>query len=277
MPQLNAVRASRDLLADRYRLDAPLGEGGMAIVARGFDVQLGVERAIKILLPELARKRSLRERFEAEARIMARLEHPHVVQVFDVGVHGGTVPFIAMECLPGGTLHTWQLANGAMPAAQAAEVVLDLCGAVAHAHAAGVIHRDIKPHNALVTRSGAVKLADFGIARTDEGRTRTGAGMGTLGFVAPEQLASARQATPAADVYSWAVTLWTLVTDGIPEQLAYELDHGALDAVPEPLRAVLLPALAQRVERRTPDVAAFAAALRAAAAALPEAPRRSLV
>jgi serine/threonine protein kinase len=270
------MNTSTLLLSGRYRLDAPLGEGGMAIVTRGVDLQLGVPRALKILLPELARKRALRERFEAEARIMARLEHPHVVRVFDVGIHGGRVPYIAMECLPGGTLHSWLQRFGPMPAGLAARVTLDLCAAVAHAHAKGVIHRDIKPQNALITERGLVKLTDFGIARTDEGRTRTGAAMGTLGYVAPEQLANARDATAAADIYSLAVTLWKLITDGAPESLAYDLHHGALEAVPTPLREVLVPALAQRVEQRTADVATFTRALSAAAAELPPGPTPDL-
>ncbi len=256
-------------LAGRYRLDDPLGEGGMAQVVRGHDLTLDVPRALKILIPELARKRSLRERFEAEARIMARLEHPHIVRVFDVGVHD-KVPFIAMELLPGGSLHTWLEAHGAMPVRQAVQVTLDLCAAVEHAHSHGVIHRDIKPHNVLVAANGAVKLTDFGIARTDLGHTKTGAAMGTLGYVAPEQLANAKGATPAADVYSLAVTLWKLVTDGPVERLAYDLNHGALDQVPVPLRGVLEPALAQRVEQRTPDIPTFRAGLERALRALPE-------
>lgn len=245
-------------------------------MVKGWDNDLQVPRALKILLPDLARKRSLRERFQAEAQIMARLEHRHIVRVFDVGLHG-KVPYIAMELLPGGSLQTWLEAHGPMPAPQVVEVVLDLCSAVAHAHAHGVVHRDIKPHNVLVASDGTVKLTDFGIARTDHGKTKPGVAMGTLGYVAPEQLANARSATLAADVHSLAVTLWKLITDGPVERLAYDLDHGALDTVPHALQGALRLALSQRLERRTPDVEAFRASLLGAADMLPAAPSVALV
>jgi len=267
---------SERLLADRYRLEAPLGEGGMALVARATDLQTGSTCAVKVLLPHVAKRRSIRERFAAEARVMVRLAHPHIVQVLDVGEHHD-VPFMVMELVPGGSLQTWLQAEGAMPPRQAVEVMIELCRAVEHAHAHGVIHRDIKPHNVLLTASGLPKLSDFGIARTDQGKTKTGAAMGTLGYVAPEQLADAKSATERADVYSLGVTLWKLCTDGKVERLLYELGRNAMGKVPEVLRPVITASLAQDVSKRTPSVAAFREQLEAVVERLPTAKRVSLV
>jgi len=264
------------LLADRYRLEAPLGEGGMALVARATDLQTGSACAVKVLLPHVAKRRSIRARFAAEARVMVRLAHPHIVQVLDVGEHHD-VPFMVMELVPGGSLQTWVEAEGAMPPRQAVEVMIELCRAVEHAHAHGVIHRDIKPHNVLLTASGLPKLSDFGIARTDQGKTKTGAAMGTLGYVAPEQLADAKSATERADVYSLGVTLWKLCTDGKVERLLYELGRNAMGKVPEALRPVITASLAQDASQRTPTVAAFREQLEAVVERLPTAKRVSLV
>ena len=185
----------RALANGRYLLVSQLGEGGMATVYRAFDQRLQVWRAIKILAPQYASKPKLRSRFETEAQTMALLEHPNIVRVYDVG-HDGPYAYIVMELLEGGSLVDWLEAHGAMPPPMAIEVTLQLCAGIQSAHDKGVVHRDIKPHNVMITADGSCRVTDFGIARvsdrTHDGMTRTGAVMGTWGYMAPEQRTDAK-------------------------------------------------------------------------------------
>jgi serine/threonine protein kinase len=265
------------LCEGRYTLVEPLGEGGMATVYRAYDHRLKVWRALKLLSAEYGRKKKLRARFDAEAQTMANLEHPHIVRVYDVGTEGDQ-PYIVMELCEGGSPTGWLDQHGPMPPRLAVEVVLQLCDGIAAAHAAGVIHRDIKPHNVLVTSKGACKVTDFGIAQISDtdvksALTKTGTVMGTLGFMAPEQRLDAKGVDVRADVYAIGATLYTLLTNRTNMDLfAAEQDDEVLADVHPALRPILITAVQYKRDQRYPTVQALSAALRAALPELPADP-----
>lgn len=204
------------VVADRYRLGERIGVGGMAEVRRAEDIRLGRPVAVKFLDPHLAAQPDLRRRFEDEARAAARLNHPAVVQVFDSGEWEDR-PFLVMELLSGRTLAD-EMAGGPLPVDRVRSVADDALSALGAAHAAGVLHRDVKPANLLIGADGGVKIADFGIAKADpiqgspEGAgaspaTMTGQMLGTPSYLAPERV-HGRPATPATDVWALGVVCW---------------------------------------------------------------------
>ncbi|HEX5950185.1 MAG TPA: protein kinase, partial [Actinomycetota bacterium] len=156
--------SEQPVLAGRYRAERELGRGGMAKVYLGTDTVLGRQVAIKLLAPQFAEDESFVQRFRREAQAAARLSNPNVVSVFDTGTDGG-VHFIVMEYVEGRTLEDYLAGGGRIMPDRAIEIAEDVCGALSAAHAQGVIHRDIKPGNIMLTPSGQVKVADFGIAR----------------------------------------------------------------------------------------------------------------
>ena len=257
--------ASATLAEGRYRLIEVIGSGGMATVYRAFDTRLQVARAIKVLLPALANRERLRARFEAEARTMALLEHRNIVRVYDVGSDGNRV-YIVMELVEGGSLVDRLEERGPLPSRQAVDVCLHVLAGLAVSHSRSIVHRDIKPHNVLLTSDGEVRVTDFGIARLAESNdnlTKTGAIMGTWGFMAPEQRADSKGVDVRADLYSVAATLYSCVTNETPMDLfAAELDSSMLSRVPEPLAEVIRKATRYDREERYPDTAAMAADLR---------------
>ncbi|MBN1335774.1 MAG: protein kinase [Deltaproteobacteria bacterium] len=268
--------AARRTLADgRYRLLDAIGSGGMATVYRAYDTHLHVHRAVKILLPTLADRKRLRARFEAEARIMANVEHRNILRVYDVGKEENHV-FIVMELVEGGSLvdrlETW----GPLPPLQAVDVCLDVLSGLAVAHAKGVVHRDIKPHNVLLTREGEIRVADFGIARLMHGPdslTQTGAKMGTWGFMAPEQRVDSKTVDGRADLYAVGATLYACVTNETPMDLfAAELDARILARVPVAMAEVVGHATRYAREDRFADAQAMADALRGIRSALEPVP-----
>jgi predicted Ser/Thr protein kinase len=189
----------------RYRLEELLGQGGMAEVHRATDTKLARTVAVKVILATHAIKGEFLERFLREARMVASLEHPNILPVYDFGEDNG-VPFLVMPYLPGGTLRE-RLKAGATPPALASAWIVELADALDAAHAAGVLHRDVKPANVLVGRNDRLFLADFGIAKmleSQSGLTATGVVVGTPIYMAPEQ-ALGRPATPATDRYALAV------------------------------------------------------------------------
>ncbi len=263
-------------LADgRYLLVKPLGEGGMATVFRAFDQRLQVWRAVKILSPEYSSKPRLRARFETEAQTMALLEHRHIVRVYDVGVDGAFA-YIVMELVEGGSLVDWLERHGVMPPRMAVDVTIEFCEGVAAAHAKGVIHRDIKPHNVMVTREGSCRVTDFGIARVGDGDmqiTKTGAVMGTWGYMAPEQRTNAKAVDERGDVYASAATLYTLLTNKMPMDLfAADRDATMMAGIPAVLAPVLLRATDYHRENRPDTILAFAQELREVRDQLPPVP-----
>jgi len=251
-----------------------LGVGGMATVYRGFDERLQVARAIKILSPELSHRTKVRARFEAEARTMAAINHPHIVQVFDVGVDDDRA-YIVMELVEGGSLVDYVAQHGALAARTAVDITIDVLSALDKSHECGIIHRDIKPHNILLTKNGQVRVTDFGIARLrqddEDALTRTGAVMGTWGFMAPEQRVNAKGVDETADIYAVGATLFGLIKNQTPMDLfAADLDPSLLSGIPEPAAALIRQACRYKREERFPSAQAMISAAMGAREALPE-------
>jgi serine/threonine protein kinase len=258
---------SSALVAGRYLLGDGLGKGGAASVYRAFDQRLKVECAIKILSRHReGLQNSLRRRLLAEARIMAKLRHPNVLPVTDVGQHDGR-DFIVMALAEGGSLADALRRDGPLPPGRVVEVGLQLLSALEAAHEAGVIHRDVKPQNLLLTADGRVQLADFGIALIEDPeeqrRTRTGVAMGSMAFMAPEQRIDAARVTPAADVYAVASTMYTLLTNHSPMDLfVADGTSGRWDHVPRGLLPVLMRATRYAPTDRFESAAEMAVELR---------------
>jgi serine/threonine-protein kinase len=256
----------------RYDLREVLGAGGMATVYRAYDRRLQCERAIKVLAPALSERTSIRNRFIAEARMMARLQHPNIVHVDEVVFDEGPV-YMVMEMVRRGSLTDILRHHGAMPPRLASAVLQPVLQALAVAHQAGIIHRDIKPHNILMTETGIPKLTDFGIAQirgTTTSNTRTNTMMGTLAYMAPEQRSSARRVDGRSDVYSVGATLYTLATLKEPHDIfAQELQSELLAGVHEELATIIRNATRYKPEERYQSARDMLASLRAVHARLP--------
>jgi eukaryotic-like serine/threonine-protein kinase len=207
----------QQLVDNRYRIVKPLGSGGMADVFLAHDNTLDRDVALKVMSTRYASDEEFVERFKREAQSAAALSHPNIVSIFDSGVSEDGTYYIAMEYLPGGTLKDRITRGGALPARMAAEVALQIAEALRCAHERGVIHRDIKPHNILITESGDVKVTDFGIARaaSSSTMTRTGSILGTAHYISPEQ-AMGEPVGPASDLYSLGVVLYETLTGELP-------------------------------------------------------------
>lgn len=197
-----------ETVGGRYRLGERLGHGGMGEVFAAHDLRLDREVALKLLRADLAQQEGMRERVVAEARLAARLSHPHVVGVLDTGEQDGR-PFVVMERLSGRTLRD-ELAGGPLPAERVRDVGLQVLRALAAAHALGIVHRDVKPGNVLDAGMGTWKVADFGIAKwvhADETLTGTGELLGSPSYLAPERI-EGQQAGPSSDLYAVGVLLY---------------------------------------------------------------------
>jgi serine/threonine protein kinase len=213
---------TRYLGSERYEIQDRLGHGGMATVYSARDLKLDREVAIKLLADNFAGDDEVRRRFSREARLAAKLDHPNIVQVFDVGEDDGR-PFIVMEQVEGGTLgDRLDGRRRSIPSTEALRLLSQLCEGLGHAHAKKLVHRDIKPQNLLLRDSdGCLKITDFGIARAAEETTRlTQAGkvIGTERYMAPEQLADGK-ITPAVDVYACGVVADELLPQSRPPEL----------------------------------------------------------
>ncbi len=258
------------LVAGRYELVRRLGQGAMAAVDLARDVELERPVALKRLAENLARDEDQRRRFLREARLAARLAHPNVVRVFDVGDDDGR-PFIAMEYVEGETLAELVARRGPLPAAEAAALGTQMCAGLAAAHAAGLVHRDVKPQNLLLGTDGILKLGDFGIAAGHEGTRLTLAGtiLGTAGYLAPEQ-ARGEQVTAAADIYAVGAVLYELLTGEPSRRISSLAELGGengfeppdlsarVPAAPPELVAAVTACLSVRPEDRPPSAAALA-------------------
>jgi len=246
----------------RYELGEPLGMGGMAVVVRAVDTELGVERAIKVLLPDMARK-SVRRRLQNEARAMARLGHPHILSIHDVG-RDDDLDWIVMDLATGGSLQDLVGREGPLPLGTAIGLMVQVLSALAAAHAAGIVHRDVKPHNVLLDADGRALLADFGIAMLteDDRTTKTGVAMGSMSFMPPEQRLDAARVGPQADLYATGCTLYALLTNDNPVDLFMAgPDSDRWDGVPPPVRAVVQTACAPHPTDRYADAGQMAHAL----------------
>ncbi|BBY49530.1 protein kinase [Mycolicibacterium arabiense] len=240
------------LLGGRYELRDILGFGGMAEVRDGWDTRLDRAVAVKLLYPGLSSQPETRERFTVEARSAAALNHPDIVSIFDFGDDDES-PFIVMERLPGETLGD-RIELGQLSSAEVREVLCSVLSALSAAHAAGMLHRDVKPGNVLLTSSGGVKLADFGIAKTPGGaHTTTGQIVGTLAYLSPERIAS-KPASIADDLYAVGVVGYEALTGEKPFQQdeIMPLARAILEEDPVPLttlRPDVDPDLAAVIER----------------------------
>src|SRR5918997_5389161 len=207
----------RTLIDGRYELRGQVGSGGMADVFLAHDEVLDRDVALKMLKDKYTENDEFVERFKREAQSAAALSHPNIVPIFDRGASEDGTYYIAMEYLSGGTLKDRILSKGALPARTAAAVALQIAEALRAAHERGVIHRDIKPHNILITESGDVKVTDFGIARaaSSSTMTRTGSILGTAHYISPEQ-AMGEPVGPQSDLYSLGVVLYEMLTGALP-------------------------------------------------------------
>ncbi|WP_295838753.1 Stk1 family PASTA domain-containing Ser/Thr kinase [uncultured Microbacterium sp.] len=272
------------VLSGRYRVDDLIGRGGMASVYRGYDQTLGRTVAIKILKADLAGDAAFRTRFRLEAQAASRMAHPTIVRVFDAGEDSEVgadgverpVPYIVMELVHGRLLKD-VIAAGPVPTDEALRYVDGILEALEYSHRAGVVHRDIKPGNVMITEAGRVKVMDFGIARavSDSSSTvaETTAIVGTAAYFSPEQ-AKGESVDARADLYSTGVVLYELLTGRTPFRgdtpvaVAYQhvseapLPPSELDErIPRALDAIVLRALAKDPFQRPQDAASFREAL----------------
>jgi len=268
---------SETLLGERYRLDELIGRGGMAAVWRATDTVLGRPVAVKRLHAGLLADEELAERFRREALLVARLSHPNLVHLLDRG-DDARGPYLVLELVEGEDLKSRIRREGALAPEEAARICSQVGHALAYAHAQGVVHRDIKAQNVLLTREGGVKLADFGIARMMEadgqpGLTRTDMMVGSADYLSPEQ-ADGRPVDARADVYSLGIVLYECLTGELPFRgdgfVAVAMKHCSEPLGDPRLRAPEVPgwlaectlrAAEKDPERRFPDAARMVAAL----------------
>jgi serine/threonine protein kinase len=271
---------SETLAAGRYRIERTLGSGGMAVVYLAHDEELHRRVAIKVLAEHLAGDDSFRARFLQESKLAGRLSHPNVVQVYDAGETEGS-PYIVMEYVPGDTIAQ----RGKLSYRDAVPLALQACAGLQHAHAAGLVHRDVKPANLLVREDHVLKIADFGIARAAEltRLTQHGTVLGTAAYLSPEQ-AAGQEVTTATDIYSLGAVVYELLTGRAPyefdslAELAAQQKGGIITAlrdlessVPKSVEAAVMHALAREPRFRPASAADFANEL-AAASELPAGP-----
>jgi serine/threonine protein kinase len=266
----------------KYRVLEPLGRGGMARVYRAYHPQLDRYVAIKVLRSDLVEEEEFRARFKREARAVAALRHPNIVQVFDADSYGDQ-SYMVMELLEGDTLATrlsdYRAQDERMPWGEAVRVLLDVLDGLAYAHGEGMIHRDVKPANILLTRKGQAVLTDFGIAQIVGGTryTVTGALMGTLAYMAPEQGLEG-QCDARTDIYALGIAFYEMLVGEPPfdaeTPLAILMKHvndplplprQQDPSIPEPFEHVVLKALAKRPGGRYQTAGEMAQALQAAA------------
>ena len=265
------------LISGRYRMIAPLGEGGMATIWRAVDEQLDREVAVKLLRPQFSSDPGFAARFKQEARSAGGLSHPNIVGVYDYGTDGADGDqYIVMELIEGNDLSTILHDRGSLATMDAVRVAIGVASALEVAHRKGIVHRDVKPGNILITDAGDVKVTDFGIARAvaEASMTVTGTTLGSVHYFSPEQ-ARGDEVTGASDVYALAIVLFEMLTGRRPFEgdsaAAVALKRLSEDApspssighpVPAGLEAILMRALSREPGERFPDAGAFAEALR---------------
>ena len=254
-----------------YELTEEIGSGGMATVYRAYQPSMDRYVAVKVIRPSILHDPALRERFQREARLIARLEHPHLLPVYDFdGEH--EPPYIVMRYLEGGTLKQIQQ-RGGVPRDEFLYILHQLAGALDYAHRQGVVHRDLKPSNVMIDKEGNAFLTDFGIARStggDKDLTGTGLMIGTPGYMAPEQARGDGQVDKAADIYSLGVMAFEILTGSPPyeHESGFEVILAHMNSpipraserrpdLPKAVDAVLTRVLAKDKSERHPSAAAF--------------------
>ncbi|MFE6992171.1 serine/threonine-protein kinase, partial [Streptomyces pharetrae] len=237
-------RCSAEVLGGRYRLDEVIGSGGAGDVHRGFDLRLKRPVAVKVF--RVGTGVDMEERFHNEAVILARLQHPGLVTVYDAGRHNGRA-YLVMELIEGPTLKA-RISAGPLAPGETAALGADLARALAHAHEAGIVHRDVKPSNIILDATGRPHLTDFGISRLLDATTHTATGtlVGTAAYLSPEQVLG-QPVGPSADVYALGLVLLECITsrleyDGAPLEAAIARLHrrpDLPDSLPEELADLL--------------------------------------
>jgi serine/threonine-protein kinase len=259
----------------RYEIVRPLGKGAMGVVYLAHDPLLERDVALKVMVAQIADDPELSKRFEREAKAVAKMTHPNVVTVFDLGYHEDGSPYIAMELLKGQDLAKAMRATPPMTAERKIVVILQVLTGLAHAHQAGIVHRDIKPANIFINMDGSVKIMDFGVARLTTGSmTGTGNIIGTADYMSPEQVKGAR-VDPRSDIFSVGCMLYELLTHKRPFHadnlmaIFYKITHEEVnyDLVPagdehDALLPILRRAMAKELEDRYQTAQEFAADLR---------------
>ena len=216
--------ATGDVLDGRYLIDRPIARGGMSTVYRCLDTRLDREVAAKVMNERYVHDELFLDRFAREARAMAQLSHPNLVNVYDFGADGVDV-FLIMELITGGTLRELLAERGPMPPHAATAVMRAMLTGLSVAHRRGLVHRDIKPDNILINGDSAVKLADFGLVRAaSDSRHSTDQIVGTVAYLSPEQV-DGTEITQASDVYSAGVVLFELLTGTVPFDGETQLAH----------------------------------------------------
>ncbi|MEO8876645.1 MAG: serine/threonine-protein kinase [Polyangiaceae bacterium] len=274
-----------EVVAEKYRIEEPLGEGGMAVVFAAHHLALDKPIALKILSPDLPRLPLLRERFLTEARAAARVDSPHVARVMDVGTLDNGLPYMVLERLEGCDLGELLEVERRLPIGDAVDYVLQALQGLAHAHTLGVVHRDLKPANLFLAHqsdgSAIIKILDFGIAKLDASSTeerisratQQGHAVGTPMYMSPEHVRN-EVVDHRTDIWAIGVVLYELLTghtpfeaDGIGETFGAVLNRTPASArtlrpeIPELLDAAILKCLAQNQDERWADVAQFASAI----------------
>jgi eukaryotic-like serine/threonine-protein kinase len=263
------------LIGGRYRLIAPLGEGGMATIWRALDEQLDREVAIKLLREQYGADPGFAARFRQEARAAGSLSHPNIVPVYDYGTDADGTQFIVMQLVEGDDLATILRERGSLDTDEAVRIALGVASALEAAHRRGLVHRDVKPGNILLTDDGDVKVTDFGIARAvaEASMTVTGTTLGSVHYFSPEQ-ARGDEVTGASDVYALGIVLYEMLSGRRP----FEGDSAAgvalkrlnedpappesIRPVPSGLSAIVMRALQREPRDRFPDAGSFGEALR---------------
>ena len=260
------------VISGRYQIEAEIGQGGMAIIYRAIDLKSQQKVAMKVLREQYAKDSEFLRRFQREAYAMMKIYHPNIVQVYNVGCDED-IHYIVMELVEGPTLKEYLQQKGKLPVKEAVQIMMDLCAGLQTAHDDGVIHRDIKPHNVLITPDGKVKMTDFGIAKVAGSATVTLSGENVLGsvhYIAPEQ-AQGKEIDEKTDIYSLGITLYEMLTGQLPFDAdttvsvalkhiqepmvpAYEVDP----EIPYSLSACILKACAKDAALRYESPSAFA-------------------
>jgi len=273
-----------------YRIESRVGRGGMGVVYRATELALDRSVALKVLTEELAQDAGFRRRFVSESKLAASLDHPNVIPIHAAGEHEGTL-YIAMRFVPGDDLHTVLRTQGRLEPARAVRVIAQVASALDAAHAHGLVHRDVKPANVLLTSDDHVYLTDFGLSKrlsADSQATRSGMVLGTLDYIAPEQIRG-ETIGPFTDVYSLGCMFTHLLTGQVPFPVSTE--EGKLwahfsEPAPKPsarvpalgtrFDAVVARAMSKRPEDRYPTAGAVGVAAQSAAGGPPRrAPARA--
>lgn len=270
--QATAVMQMADRsVGERYTLEKELGRGGMGVVYLARDTQLDRPVALKFLGALVDKSPEFRQRFEREAKAAARVNHPNIVSIYDIGTRVGEA-YIAMEYVEGPNLHQYLQHKGQLAPREAINIMTQACSALSAVHEAGIIHRDIKPDNIVLTRGGLVKMMDFGLAKTEGARlTGTNVVMGTPAYMAPEQVNS-EEATPATDVYAMGLVLHELLTgkavftegDVLQRQVTEMPPRPSevVEGIPDPLDGVVMRCVAKAARERFQSAVELGKALR---------------